>query len=133
MVNASTGIWIEKDMVNKLHKSLQSEKNKADIPSKPENVNEIDSIFTQKKKRLNSLEKHPSQKSVIKSKKKNYDEKVDNFFDSRGKISPQGRQAHHIRLGTTEDGLPLYNADELFKERGSGSSNLCPFDCDCCY
>lgn len=46
------------------------------------------------------------------------------FFDSRGRK----RKARPL----TEDGLPIYTTKELRIGLG-GDTDLCPFDCNCCY
>ncbi|PIA13631.1 hypothetical protein COEREDRAFT_89385 [Coemansia reversa NRRL 1564] len=46
----------------------------------------------------------------------------DSFADSRGKKSKY-----------TEDGLRVFYMDDLRIGEGEGDSELCPFDCQCCY
>ncbi|KAJ2793877.1 hypothetical protein H4R20_006405 [Coemansia guatemalensis] len=48
--------------------------------------------------------------------------KDDSFADSRGKNSKY-----------TEDGLRVFYMDDLRIGEGEGDSELCPFDCQCCY
>jgi hypothetical protein len=48
----------------------------------------------------------------------------DDFFDSRG-LKRKSRPL-------TEDGLPIYTVSELKIGLGGGSE-LCPFDCNCCF
>ena len=34
----------------------------------------------------------------------------------------------------TDDGIPIFSIDELhIGKAGSGKTDLCPFDCDCCF
>jgi hypothetical protein len=48
----------------------------------------------------------------------------DDFFDSRG-LKRKSRSL-------TEDGLPIYTVSELKIGLGGGTE-LCPFDCNCCF
>ncbi|KAJ1662841.1 hypothetical protein IW140_005548 [Coemansia sp. RSA 1813] len=56
------------------------------------------------------------------SNKKNLPPKDDDFADSRGKNSKY-----------TEDGMRVYYMDDLRIGEGEGDTDLCPFDCDCCF
>ena len=41
---------------------------------------------------------------------------------------------HDPKRRYTDDGVPIYSADELhIGKSGSGKTDLCPFDCDCCF
>lgn len=79
--------------------------------------NEIDDIFEERK----GLKK----KDIISAKDENREvkeEEVDSTWaDSRGE-----------KRRKTEDGLLIYNLDELGVGKG-GDSKDCPFDCSCCY
>ncbi|KAJ2514726.1 hypothetical protein GGI11_000848 [Coemansia sp. RSA 2049] len=48
--------------------------------------------------------------------------KDDGFADSRGKSSKY-----------TEDGLRVFYMDDLRIGEGEGDTELCPFDCNCCF
>ncbi|KAJ2055336.1 hypothetical protein GGI17_006678 [Coemansia sp. S146] len=48
--------------------------------------------------------------------------KSDDFADSRGKGSKY-----------TEDGLRVFYMEDLRIGRGEGATELCPFDCTCCF
>lgn len=54
----------------------------------------------------------------------NVNDSDDDFFDSRGRK----RKTRSL----TEDGLPIYTPNELRIGLGGGT-DLCPFDCNCCY
>ncbi|KAJ2077977.1 hypothetical protein H4R24_004793 [Coemansia sp. RSA 988] len=59
---------------------------------------------------------------ATKSRKQPPPPKDDSFADSRGKNSKY-----------TEDGLRVFYMDDLRIGEGEGDSELCPFDCQCCY
>ncbi|GLC35182.1 hypothetical protein PLESTB_000563400 [Pleodorina starrii] len=46
--------------------------------------------------------------------------------DIFGEVSAKGRKR-------TEEGFPIYSEDELGLGKRGGDTDLCPFDCDCCF
>eukprot|EP00035_Acanthoeca_spectabilis_P004509 m.104490 g.104490 ORF g.104490 m.104490 type:complete len:409 (+) comp12610_c0_seq1:50-1276(+) len=48
----------------------------------------------------------------------------DGFFDSRGRKS---------KRKFTPEGFPVYTEDELKISEDAGTTDLCPFDCQCCF
>jgi hypothetical protein len=46
--------------------------------------------------------------------------------DIFGEASGKGRKR-------TEEGFPVYSEEELGLGKRGGDTDLCPFDCDCCF
>jgi hypothetical protein len=106
---------------------------------------EIDDIFSLKNKQKEPKPVEKECKSSIKITKKvkgkpkaktenvetiEFNQKIekitfkddDNFADSRG-----------LKRKKTEDGLNVYNTEELSIGLDGGDTDLCPFDCQCCF
>lgn len=54
----------------------------------------------------------------------NFDKKLDELKEADQKSGKQRR--------VTEDGFKIYTLEELGVGKG-GDTDLCPFDCDCCF
>ncbi|CAN1340297.1 Uncharacterized protein C6G9.01c [Linum perenne] len=111
--------------------------------TKKKAVNEIDKIFSgkkrkdqsqgRKKRKSQSQEKIDSSSELKKTKstekkgkkKKSFQEEEERRFTGTGGGKSRRK---------TADGLTIYTEEELgmTKSEGGGSS-LCPFDCDCCF
>ncbi|CAG8515543.1 13156_t:CDS:2 [Ambispora gerdemannii] len=127
--NVSTQKQNSPALNNSLKKKNQQEEQEKRETAKPTKTNSvIDEIFATK------ITKHPnnslnSQKAEISpqlpkiSKRKLKQNDEDGFSDTRGtKIRKK-----------TEDGLPIYSAEELkLNNKGGGDTSQCPFDCHCC-
>ncbi|KAJ1963717.1 hypothetical protein GGI12_001879 [Dipsacomyces acuminosporus] len=109
--------------------------------SKPKATSEIDDIFTKKAQQPKPqqaeetkdkfAQKKPKPVTVVDAtaadrissvQQKQPPPKDDNFADSRGKQSKY-----------TDDGLRVFYMDDLHIGEGEGDTELCPFDCDCCF
>ncbi|KAJ2840432.1 hypothetical protein FBU31_000418 [Coemansia sp. 'formosensis'] len=109
---------------------------KAAVASK----SEIDDIFSAKKQPLAKPECNDVPKATVKPAKsvtvvdattsitsssnqqQKRPPKSDDFADSRGKSSKY-----------TEDGLRVFYMEDLRIGEGEGATELCPFDCTCCF
>ncbi|GLT25545.1 hypothetical protein SLA2020_006670 [Shorea laevis] len=93
--------------------------------------NEIDEIFSGKKRKRPDQEKTEKPKgdegSKPKSKKKNKDKSKGGSKEG-GTIDPARPRKK------TETGLVIYTEEELgINKSNAGGTPLCPFDCDCCF
>ncbi|KAL0491187.1 hypothetical protein AKO1_010659 [Acrasis kona] len=85
-------------------------------------LDDIDAIFSEAKSapKKKTKKENPKDKSTNKSN----DEPDDDFKNMRGE--QKGRK--------NIDGLPIYSLEELNPSgKRGGDTELCPFDCDCCY
>ncbi|BAM39123.1 uncharacterized protein TOT_010001188 [Theileria orientalis strain Shintoku] len=65
----------------------------------------------------------PSTKSIVKEKSKGKRGKTEEYCTVNGDSA---------RRRTTVDNLPIYTMEELNIGKGGGTE-LCPFDCNCCF
>ncbi|KDP34119.1 hypothetical protein JCGZ_07690 [Jatropha curcas] len=104
-------------------------------PEKPsltpkKSSNEIDEIFSGKKRKKPEKEKNvkaneneTEEPKLLKKKKKSKEDKEGRFTNLPSK--PRKK---------TEDGLTVYTEEELgISNSNAGGTPLCPFDCDCCF
>lgn len=98
-----------------IKKAVENNIQKAEEKIEKTLPNEIDDIFSSKKKQ-------PLEKKQVKAVRPI--EKDDDFNDSKGEKGGKRRY--------TEDGFPIYTLDELKIGRG-GDTDDCPFDCNCCF
>jgi len=94
----------------------------------PKKTNEIDDIFSSKKRKKPEKEKvgagEEKNEKPKKMKKKNKSKAPRESEDAPGS-KPRRR---------TNDGLAIYSAEELgFNNQNAGGTALCPFDCSCCF
>jgi hypothetical protein len=75
-------------------------------------------------------------KSSIKSSKENSNQEAKSASKRNSSVldddlfnDPRGTKS---KRRYTEDGLPIYSIEELVSQEG-GDTELCPFDCKCCY
>ncbi|XP_021683917.2 uncharacterized protein C6G9.01c [Hevea brasiliensis] len=116
--------------------TLQAEECTVVGPEKPTSTlkkpsNEIDEIFSGKKRKKPEKQKNDKAnetesdkpKSLKKKKKKTEEDKEGRLTD------PPSR--HRKK---TKDGLNIYTEEELgINHSNAGGTPLCPFDCDCCF
>lgn len=91
---------------------------------------EIENLFeTKKKDKKEQLIKEEKKRGNVKDKltKEKFD-RADEWVDDGlgGKYNKEGY------TGRVEDGVRVFKAHVLSKTN-AGASNLCPFDCDCCF
>ena len=79
-------------------------------------LTDIDDIFSNAR----NLKKNKEKKRREKSKKKERNLKM---------IRPDSPKP--VRF--TDDGLPIYTEESLKVGLSGGDTELCPFDCDCCF
>lgn len=94
-------------------------------------ADEIDSIFV----RAASEKPTPAKDCKMDGEAKGTAVVDDGFFDTRGRRAPKRKY--------TAEGFPIYTAEEMGLSRRdrdgkdvfrpSGASELCPFDCQCCF
>ncbi|GFR45278.1 hypothetical protein Agub_g6386 [Astrephomene gubernaculifera] len=90
---------------------------------------EIDDIFSAGKKKAqeSAAEKRAAEDAEPKddapSKKPRVEGSKDDIF---GEATGKGRKR-------TEEGYAIYSEEELGLAKKGGDTDLCPFDCDCCY
>ncbi|KAJ8900278.1 hypothetical protein K2173_024918 [Erythroxylum novogranatense] len=91
--------------------------------------NEIDAIFSGKKRKNpdqqpnRSVAEDPKSLKKKQKQKKSREEKEGNFADPPAKSRRK-----------TDDGFTVYTEEELGIHNGNtGGTPLCPFDCDCCF
>lgn len=136
-------------LINHMAKSTITQKKssqspKCQIPAAPtlkgsassiSRTNAIDAIFQDKKKKKSVNDdgsREPDTKSKTKSgafkkrdipKRKEIPNNEDLFSDPRGKLTASRRM---------EDGTPIFTWEEMKIGQG-GDTDLCPFDCQCCF
>lgn len=119
-------------------KPIQEQENADVEQAKPSSTpmkegNEIDEIFSGRKKR-----KKPEQKKVDKANV-NGEEKPKLTTKKKKKKSKEDEEGRFTDLPCrsrkkTEDGMNIYTEEELgFSKSSGGDTPLCPFDCDCCF
>lgn len=113
-------------------------------PKKPKSSNEIDEIFSGKKRKNPEKQKNDEAKETetnkpksLKKKKKSKEGKEERLRDQKSKEGKKERltdppSKHRKR---TEDGLNIYTEEELgiSSSNAAGGTPLCPFDCECCF
>lgn len=93
---------------------------------------DLDSLF--KSKKSISKQKPANQPKPATSKveeKKQKKEKLAGKMFEKAKEIDKTANAKKVRK-TTEDGFKIYTMEELGIGKG-GDTELCPFDCDCCF
>lgn len=125
MVNATTlkkkGIDKKEKQKKKTKEQINKQRQK-EVSEAKSNVEEIFSKIHSKGKNKSTDEgkKASSVKDTEKKKKKKNKKKMDTF-----KNEAKSRKY-------TPDGLPIYTMEELNIGKG-GNTDLCPFDCNCCF
>eukprot|EP01128_Nolandella_sp_AFSM9_P004561 TRINITY_DN2062_c0_g1_i1.p1 TRINITY_DN2062_c0_g1~~TRINITY_DN2062_c0_g1_i1.p1 ORF type:complete len:136 (+),score=45.22 TRINITY_DN2062_c0_g1_i1:479-886(+) len=114
----------------KKKKSSSSAKKTQQVPTTAKGPkNDIDDIFSSVKKTKGTKEKKLTYKErqakiEEREKKKELRQKDDDFWgDSRGNNSSSRY---------TEEGYPIFTKEQLKIGEG-GDTDLCPFDCKCCF
>ena len=119
--------------------SSKEEQENEHSKTKADGLNEIDALFSQKKKQ--KLEQRVQEKQTEKSASRNPKSKLKyDRHDTEALSSPNefiadglgGRFNKEGYTGRVEDGVKIYKA-HLFNKPSFGNSKDCPFDCDCCY
>ncbi|KAJ2850508.1 hypothetical protein IWW36_001825 [Coemansia brasiliensis] len=131
-------------MGNKVQSGKVAKKKKksaSKAPSRSNQASEIDDIFSTKPSEANSQNDRkspspsmPTDPKVVDATRVGKPEKStakrqqpapppnDDFGDSRGKNSKY-----------TDDGLRVFYMEDLKIGQGEGDTDLCPFDCQCCF
>jgi len=65
-----------------------------------------------------------------KPKKVNTEEATENKDVKKNKAL---KKTGNRKQKTTEEGFKIYTVDELKIGQGEGDTDLCPFDCNCCF
>lgn len=109
--------------------TCKKETKRKSFESKPKisgpKVDEIDDLFLYLQKGKH-IEKHKEEKEKSKEKLSTKGEILGNKDDIFGSNTTTGRKK-------TEEGFSIYTEEELGFGKAGGGSELCPFDCDCCF
>ena len=106
-------------------------------------MDEIDSLFCEKKKQDRDIKKEQSKKrsryknndannpslSMSSKRNKQLDRKDNNEWVDDGLGGKYNTEGY---TGRVEDGIKIFKAHILNKKQ-SGQTQLCPFECDCCF
>uniref|UniRef100_A0A7S0UUJ0 DUF1764 domain-containing protein n=1 Tax=Polytomella parva TaxID=51329 RepID=A0A7S0UUJ0_9CHLO len=121
----------KKDKASEKTEEKSQEKPNAIVKQKK--VDEIDDIFGSSKKEAKSTDTKKEgskrgnseleEKDKPSSKKAKIEGNKDDIF---GEEAKKGRKK-------TEEGYNIYTEDELGLGRAGGNTELCPFDCNCCF
>ncbi|KAI8101746.1 hypothetical protein M9434_006813 [Picochlorum sp. BPE23] len=94
----------------------------------PKTRDEIDDLFSDLKKSVKQKEKQEKEKD---SKHSNVEQKTKNNIEG-SKDDIFGNEAENERK-RTDEGYAIYTEAELGFGKKGGDTDLCPFDCDCCF
>ncbi|KAK9274113.1 hypothetical protein L1049_018927 [Liquidambar formosana] len=98
-------------------------------PASKKRGNEIDEIFSAKKRKKREQEKAEKLKEDVSEKPKKIKKKKSKGAKEGGFVEPTSRPRKK-----TEDGLTVYREEELgIGKADAGGTPLCPFDCSCCF
>lgn len=113
-------------------------------PKKAEKIKtDLDALFSKgkqiakKKKKVTEAKKaeekaeEPQGKRIEAPKPKKAAEKMSNFDKKLDELKEADQKSGKQRR-VTEDGFKIYTLEELGVGKG-GDTDLCPFDCDCCF
>lgn len=121
------------NVVKKPLKPAKETEGKATTSGRSKKSSEIDDIFNQVKSKQSKqkeedkvkpstgMEAAAADKAASKGRK--FAGSKDDLF---GKEEEKGRKR-------TEEGYRIYTEDELGLNKKGGDTDLCPFDCDCCF
>lgn len=92
---------------------------------------DIDQIFgqlkTKKEAAANALREKEEEQALLKLLQRHSDKSENNSVALRTQASRDPKRRY------TEDGLPIYTTEELGLSEKGGDTDLCPFDCQCCF
>jgi hypothetical protein len=94
---------------------------------------ELDTLFKSKKKitKTATPEAKPVKEAKTVKKVKSND-KAAKIFAAAKEADKKTANAQKVRR-VTEDGYKIYTLEELGLNTNGGDTDLCPFDCDCCF
>ena len=92
---------------------------------------DIDEIFgqlkTKKEAAANALREKEEDQALLKLLQRHSDKSENNSVALRTQANRDPKRRY------TEDGLPIYTTEELGLSEKGGDTDLCPFDCQCCF